>query len=127
MISPSAITFKFAFKLCFECTNNIDEYESFILGLRIAYKYQIIYLCVKGYYKLVVKQIRQLYATNNGRLKHYRNVSWELIEFFKSFNIVYHERSLNEVPDQLAKVAVNHELSPQNPHCQYEIEIMARP
>ncbi|KAH9314540.1 hypothetical protein KI387_023167, partial [Taxus chinensis] len=46
--------FVFSFKLNFECTNNIVEYEALLLGLRIAWKYGIKDIIVKGDSKLII-------------------------------------------------------------------------
>ncbi|KAH9298163.1 hypothetical protein KI387_029845, partial [Taxus chinensis] len=39
LISPDKKEFNFSFKLQFECTNNIAEYEALLLGLRISWRY----------------------------------------------------------------------------------------
>ena len=41
LISPTGVTYKFSFTLNFPCTNNIEKYESFLLGLRLAHKHGI--------------------------------------------------------------------------------------
>ncbi|KAH9331769.1 hypothetical protein KI387_003877, partial [Taxus chinensis] len=65
LLSPSLEEFAFSFKLNFECTNNVAEYEALLLGLRIAWKYGVKDIVAKGDSELVVKQIRKLYATKN--------------------------------------------------------------
>ncbi|KAH9311422.1 hypothetical protein KI387_026457, partial [Taxus chinensis] len=60
LLSPSLEDFSFSFKLNFECTNNIAEYEAFILGLIIAWKYGVKDIVAKGDLEMVVKQIRKL-------------------------------------------------------------------
>ncbi|KAH9303232.1 hypothetical protein KI387_014815, partial [Taxus chinensis] len=59
LLSPSLEEFAFSFKLNFECTNEIFEYEALLLGLRIAWKYGVKDIIAKGYLELVFKQIRK--------------------------------------------------------------------
>ena len=40
-ISPKKVTFRYSFTLMFTCTNNISEYETLFLRLRIAEKHKI--------------------------------------------------------------------------------------
>ncbi|KAH9308573.1 hypothetical protein KI387_036484, partial [Taxus chinensis] len=56
LVSPNLEEFLFSFKLNFECTNNIAEYEALLLGLRIAWKYGVKDIFAKGDSELVVKQ-----------------------------------------------------------------------
>lgn len=54
LISPTEKTFKFYFTLLFTCTNNTVEYETLLIGLRLASKNKIINLGVVGDSELVV-------------------------------------------------------------------------
>jgi ribonuclease HI len=47
----------------FETTNNIDEYEALILGLRAAKDMAIDCLAFFGDSKLVINQLRNIYQT----------------------------------------------------------------
>ncbi|KAH9291061.1 hypothetical protein KI387_044632, partial [Taxus chinensis] len=69
LLSPSLEEFVFSFKLNFECSNNIVEYEALLSGLRISWKYGVKDIISKGYSDIVVKQIRKLYAIKNQRMK----------------------------------------------------------
>ena len=69
LISPTGITYKFSFTLSFPCTNNIEEYEALLLGLRLAHKHGIKCLHVIGDSELVVSQVRNAYVSKNKRLK----------------------------------------------------------
>ena len=62
LISPTGITYKISFTLSFPCTNNIEEYEALLLGLRRAYKNGIKCLQVIGDSELVVSQVRNIYV-----------------------------------------------------------------
>ena len=68
-VSYEKNTFQYSFTFNYYCTNNIEEYEALLLGLRVATHYGIKKLHVIGDFKLVVSQIRETYASNNKRLK----------------------------------------------------------
>ena len=69
LISHARVTYKFSFTLSFPCTNNIVEYEALLLGLRLAHKHGIKYLCVIGDNELVVCRVRNVYVSKKERLK----------------------------------------------------------
>ena len=106
LISPVGITYKFSFTLSFPCTNNILEYEALLLGLRLAYKYGIIFLKIIGYFELVISQVRNFYVSKNKRLKQYRNVVWDMIEFFDAFGITWKDINSNKMIDLLENIAI---------------------
>jgi hypothetical protein len=92
-----------SYKLEFETTNNVAEYEALVLGLRAAREMEIQEIAVFGDAELVVQQIRSAYQAKNPRLRNYRNEAWDLIEnFFSSFNISFIPREDNAVADSLA-------------------------
>lgn len=84
-ISPSREMFKYSFKLLFECTNNIAEYEALITRLNLAAKHGIKILSVFGDSELIVSQVKGKYASKHIRLKQYRNAVWDTIEIFSFF------------------------------------------
>ena len=45
--------------------------------------------------------------SKNKRLKWFRNVVWDMIEFFDAFGITWNDRSCNKVVDLLANIAIN--------------------
>jgi ribonuclease HI len=79
-----------SYKLEFDTTNNITEYEEFLLGLGEAKEVKIQHLKVHGDSELIVQHVRNVYQKNNIRLKDYKNEVWDIVEaFFLSFNILY--------------------------------------
>src|SRR5713226_394622 len=87
IMSPRGRIFNFAFRLEFEATNNVAEYEALLLGIEIAKDMGIKLLSIKGDSDLVVQQIRGQFACKCQRLKKYRNVVWDTMEFFDALNI----------------------------------------
>ena len=58
IISPSNKVYNFAFRLEFEASNNVVEYEALLLGLETAKDMGIKMLNIKGDLDLVVLQIK---------------------------------------------------------------------
>lgn len=77
-----------SFKLEFEATNNVTEYEALLLGLKTARNMNIACLSVYGYSQLVVKQIRNPCQTKHPNLRTYKNEVRDLIDnFFLALNV----------------------------------------
>ena len=60
-ISPSNKVYNFSFRLEFEASNNVAEYEALLLGLETAKDMGIKMLNIKGDSDLVVLQIKNQY------------------------------------------------------------------
>jgi ribonuclease HI len=59
-VSPAQETISLSYKLEFEATNNVAEYEALVLGLRAAREMGIQEVAVFGDAELVVQQVRTL-------------------------------------------------------------------
>ena len=64
-VSPAQETISLSYKLEFEATNNVAEYEALILGLRAAREIGIQEVAVFGDAELVVQQIRSAYQAKH--------------------------------------------------------------
>ena len=73
LASPCADNHCFSFRLEFEGTNNVDEYESLLLGLELAKYYGIEFLDIVGNSNPIVIQVKGKLACENQRLKRYRD------------------------------------------------------
>lgn len=71
--------FKFSYIVEFEITNNV---EVILLGLELAKDLKINLLSIKGYSDLVILQVKNKFACKNERLRKYRNVVWDTMNFF---------------------------------------------
>jgi ribonuclease HI len=95
-ISPTQETIPLSYKLEFETTNNVAEYEALVLGLRAAKDMGIKEIFVFGDVELIINQIKNIYQAKHPRLRSYRNEVWDLIDsFFLSFNISFIPREEN--------------------------------
>jgi hypothetical protein len=71
-----------SYKLNFQCTNNIAEYEALMLGLKLLKKLGAKNIMVRGDYELVIKQIKGEYSAKHHRLRAYRNVVLDFLQCF---------------------------------------------
>lgn len=127
LISPTSKWVPLSFKLEYEATNNVAEYEAFLLGLQTARNMSIQSLKVLGDSELVVRKIRNQCQTKHPRLIAYRNEVWDMVEnLFISFNIHFMPQEQNRMVDSLVVVASTFH-PPQNPLLRYEIEVRYRP
>jgi ribonuclease HI len=67
--SPSGQEFKFAYRLEFDATNNVAEYEALLLGLEICKDMGVKCLNIKGDSDLVIQQLKNKFACKSERLK----------------------------------------------------------
>jgi ribonuclease HI len=63
-----------SYKLNFQCTNNRDEYEALMLGLKLLKKLGTRRISVRGNSKLIIKQIKGEYSGKHSILRDYINV-----------------------------------------------------
>jgi len=74
--------FKFAYRLEFEATNNVAEYEALLLGIEMGKTLKVKLLSIKGDSDLIILQIKFKFTCKNQRLRNYRNVVWDTMEYF---------------------------------------------
>jgi ribonuclease HI len=126
-ISPNKEVIPMSYKLEFDTTNNISEYESLLLGLKVSKNMGIDKIYVFGDFGLIIHQIKNIYQAKQLRLKKYINEMWEFFDnLFLSFNITFIDINLNQHEDSLALVASNLR-TPIFPNLRFEIEVRHRP
>jgi ribonuclease HI len=126
-VSPSQETIYLSYKLEFETTNNVAEYEALVLGLRVAKDMGIEELLVFGDVELIVHQIKNIYQTKHPRLISYRNEVWDLVDsFFPSFNISFIPREENTMVDSLVVSTRNFRIPLQH-KVNYDVEFKYKP
>jgi ribonuclease HI len=125
-VSPAQETISFSYKLEFETTNNVVEYEALVLGLRASKYMGIEELSIFGDAELIVHQIKNIYKTKHPRLRSYRNEVWDLLDnFFSAFNISFIPREENTMVDSLVVSARNFTI-PIHPKIKYNVEVKYR-
>ena len=94
--------FYYSYRLDYQCTNNIAEYEALILGLNLAIDKGVTYLRVKGASDLIVSQVLLKFATKNEKLKKYRDLAQSISKSFRIVSIEAIPRDENHVANALA-------------------------
>jgi ribonuclease HI len=126
-ISPTQEIISLSYKLEFETTNNVAEYEALVLGLRSTKDMNIEELAVFGDAELIVHQVKSMYKQKHPRLRTYINEFWHLIDnFFLSFDISFVLREENDMEDSLVVSAYNFKI-PLPPKIKYDVEVKYRP
>ena len=91
IISPQRCHTPFTARLCFDCTNNMAEYEACIMGIKAAIDLRIKVLSVYGDLALVISQVKGEWYTKYPNLIPYR-------EHVLTFNMYFKEITFEHIP-----------------------------
>jgi ribonuclease HI len=80
---PSLDTKLCSYKLAFDCTNNMAEYEALVLGLKALKEMGAKKIVVHGDSELIINQVKGIYQSKHPRLRAYRNTC---LTFLKNFH-----------------------------------------
>ena len=69
-----------SYKLNFQCTNNIAEYEALLLGLQLLKKLGTKRIIVYGDSEMIIKKVNGEYTAKHPRLQAYRDDVFDLLE-----------------------------------------------
>jgi ribonuclease HI len=126
-MSPRQETISMSYKLEFETTNNVAEYEALVLGIRVAKEMGIREMAMFGDAELIIQQVRNVYQAKHPQLRSYKNEVWDLIDnFFSAFNISFVPREDNASADSLT-VSTSLFRIPLPPKINCGVEIRYRP
>jgi ribonuclease HI len=103
--APNGKVSKFAYRLEFDATNNVAEYEALLLGLELCKDRGVKCLNIKGDSDLVIQQLKNKFACKSERLKGYRNTIWAMMDDFDALNLIAIPREQNSKADELAVAA----------------------
>ncbi|XP_058725708.1 uncharacterized protein LOC131597002, partial [Vicia villosa] len=98
-------TLTFDARICFDCTNNVAEYEACIMGLEAAIDMRIKILEVYGDSALVIHQVRGDWETRHPNLVPYKDYILELLPAFEEITFDHIPREENQLADALATLA----------------------
>jgi ribonuclease HI len=115
-----------SYKLNFQCTNNIAEYEALMLGLKLLKKVGAKQIMVRGDSELIIKQIKGEYAAKHPRLRAYRNVVLDSLQCFTEIDLQVMPRGQNILADGLATSTTTCKI-PFHPTRKYTVEVKCRP
>ena len=105
LISPEGKTIPFTAKLCFDCTNNMAEYEACAMGIQAALDLEVKNLKVYGDSALVIHQLRGDWETRDAKLIPYHKHIKELSEHFQEITFQHIPREDNQMADALATLS----------------------
>jgi len=105
IISPDNTSKLCSFKLVFDCTNNMVEYEALIFGLMVLKDLKSKKIYVHGESELIINHIKGTYQTNHPRMRTYRNLVLDSLENFFEYNISMVPWEQNRIADALSTLA----------------------
>ena len=105
IISPEGCHTPFTARLCFNCTNNMAEYEACIMGLKAAIELRIKFFSVFGDSALLISQIKGEWDMKNPNLIPYREHVLTLIPYFEEVTFEHIPREENQLADALATMS----------------------
>ncbi|XP_070050978.1 uncharacterized protein [Nicotiana tomentosiformis] len=105
LVSETGQHYLLSAKLRFPCTNNMAEYEAYILGLRLAIDMNVQELLVIGDSDLLVHQVFGEWATKNTKILPYLYCVQELIKRFTKIEFKHVLRIQNEFADALTTLS----------------------
>ena len=127
LITPGGNMIPFYFKLEFEATNNVAEYETLIFGLELAKTLKVENLVLFGDFELIVKQIINFCQTKHPRFRAYRNEVWDYVDnYFQAFIITSIPREENIHANAL-EIYVSSFKIPNSLQLHYQIKVKYRP
>ncbi|XP_050919624.1 uncharacterized protein LOC127137185 [Lathyrus oleraceus] len=103
--SPTGFHLPFIARLCFDCTNNMAEYEACIYGLEAEINLRIKILEVFGDSALVISQVKGDWETRDNKLIPYKEHIRKLISYFDEIYFHHIFREENQLADALATLA----------------------
>ncbi|XP_050914872.1 uncharacterized protein LOC127129790 [Lathyrus oleraceus] len=105
IITPHGSHIPFTIRLTFKCTNNMVEYEAYIMGLEEAIDLRMKNLDVYGDSTLVVNQIKGEWVTRQPDLIPYKDYARRLSTFFNKIEFHHIPCEENQMEDALATLA----------------------
>jgi ribonuclease HI len=114
LISPRNGYTPLAARLCFDCTNNIAEYEACIVGLEAAIDLRVKIFEVYGDSALVICQVKGEWETRHPKLIPYRAYVMELAKHFDEITFHHFPREENQVADVLATLSAMYKVNFHN-------------
>jgi len=110
-ISPENQYVPVTARLCFDCTNNVAEYEACAIGIRAAIELRVKLLEVYGDSALVIHQIKGEWETRDKKLIPYQAYIKGLVEYFDTITFHHIPREDNQLADALATLSSMFELN----------------
>jgi ribonuclease HI len=113
-ISPLGEHMRYALRLHFPASNNMEEYEALLCVLRVAIETGVKRLDVRGDLQLVTDHVMKNASCHDDKMEAYCNVVCALKDKFYGIELNHVPRRYNEEVDELAKIASGRITVPPN-------------
>ena len=128
IISPIRYFKALSYKLTFECTNNVAEYETLLLGLNALKDMGAKIIEIFGDSELVINQVNDSYQTKHPRMRAYRNEVWDMFgNYFTKHKIRVVPTIDNQVVDSFATTTGNFKTPHSQEKKKYKVQVVNRP
>ena len=94
-----------SYKLNFQCSNNVAEYVSVLLGLHLLKNLGAKRIKIHGDSELIIRQVNGEYNAHHPRLRAYQNDVMDLLEAFDESQLIFVPRKENIIAHNLASAA----------------------
>ncbi|XP_050916697.1 uncharacterized protein LOC127131849 [Lathyrus oleraceus] len=125
--SPTGFHLPFTARLCFDCTNNMADYEACIYGLEAEIDLRIKILEVFGDSALVISQVKGDWETRDSKLIPYKEHIRKRIPYFDEISFHHISREENQLADALAMLASMFKVKLKNEAPSIQIDHLAEP
>ncbi|KAF1891119.1 hypothetical protein Lal_00001258 [Lupinus albus] len=105
LVSPEANFIPITARLCFDCTNNIAEYEACAMGLQTSLERKVKILEVYGDSALVIHQLKEEWETRDGKSVPYKEYIQRIVDQFEKIDFFHIPREDNRLADALATLS----------------------
>ena len=127
IVPPDCTSQLHSYKLYFDYTNNMAEYEALIIGLNLLREQKVNKIHIFGDVELIVDQVKGTYQTRHPRMRAYQNEVCDLFSnLFSEHEISLVPREENIIADSLATIASAF-IIPIYANEKYEIVVRHRP
>jgi ribonuclease HI len=113
-VLPLGEHMRYAVRLHFPASNNMDEYEALLCGLKIAIEICIKRLDMRGDSQLVIDQVMKNASCHDHKMEAYCKAVRALEDKFYGIELNHVPRRYNEEADELAKIASGRITVPPN-------------
>jgi ribonuclease HI/transposase InsO family protein len=113
-VSPLGEHMRYAIRLHFPASNNMDEYEALLCSLKIAIEIGVKRLDVRGDSQLVIDQVMKNASCHDDKMEAYCKAVRAIEDKFYGLELNHVPRRYNEEVDELAKIASGQVTVPPN-------------
>jgi len=104
-ISPLGVHIRYVIRTHFAASNNVEEYEALVNGLKIAIELGVRRHDARGDSQLVIDQVMKTSSCHDPKMEVYCKEVRQLEDKFHGLELIHIARRYNEAADELAKIA----------------------